>query len=728
MQHPPPPPGLANSNPRKRDASFLDDPLATAVAAGSPQLTSLPPPWGSAVPAQQQPHLQHHSFGFSDPHSFDALDLESYIFADPASAAAAFGTGLGSAGASNGFMPAPMGFPALASPAGAPAAPGPQDAAAAAAMALQLSQYPYQSMQQQQPQPQPHLQQYPHPLLLAARPRKAPRIHSGHVHVNNGHHFHDDHCSTSGGCVPGAGLGGLGMMPFTFPQFNGGNSTGGDLATSQRTSRTSRSAGATPAARASPGPPAAGHAWTDQSTAAAIQSLLAIPPAAASGSARAPPTRVNSVPLMLSPATTTTGPTTAAAATTGPAFLDPLLAPFHDHSHGHSHDHLGGLVVTQDDDGPCGHLECIDSADSTSSPGLALAAAAARAASKQPTPQPSAPASAAVRPTAASADDRAAVPGDDAAPAGTTPAASKPSGSRVGQRGKPPIVGIVQKTPGQYVHGNGDNLFIDAQREDGSITCISLRSSPTRCKADLIEALNWMPADVILANWRYFSVLLAKIDQSKPFKRLASEALIATAKRLRNLNPAVNTPPSALLNAPPPPPRIALPAAPTAAAAAAVVAAEGDEGPCATAIAAAPESSSSSPARPPAAPEPGMPEALLELSSAPRIETPLRQPIQSATAPTPDAASPVPPTPGPPSISGGSVLDQVLALVRDQAEALRDLGTVHRETLGEVVALRTEVAALRLAVHALQQAHAQGGGGVTIRPQDVAPSSSSSSS
>jgi hypothetical protein len=56
----------------------------------------------------------------------------------------------------------------------------------------------------------------------------------------------------------------------------------------------------------------------------------------------------------------------------------------------------------------------------------------------------------------------------------------------------------------------------------------------------LIEALNLIPERVLLHNWRYFSVLLSKVDQSKPFKRLSTPSLIATALKLRELNPNVN--------------------------------------------------------------------------------------------------------------------------------------------------------------------------------------------
>ncbi|KNE59298.1 hypothetical protein AMAG_03603 [Allomyces macrogynus ATCC 38327] len=122
------------------------------------------------------------------------------------------------------------------------------------------------------------------------------------------------------------------------------------------------------------------------------------------------------------------------------------------------------------------------------------------------------------------------------------------------ERGKATIVAIEQKVPGQYIHGSGETLFIDVRREDGTITSISLRSSPTRCKTDLIEALNLIPEHVLLRNWRYFSVLLAKVDQSKPFKRLATESLILIAKRLREMNPDVNTPPAGLTTVAPPPP------------------------------------------------------------------------------------------------------------------------------------------------------------------------------
>jgi hypothetical protein len=56
-----------------------------------------------------------------------------------------------------------------------------------------------------------------------------------------------------------------------------------------------------------------------------------------------------------------------------------------------------------------------------------------------------------------------------------SPCSSTPSSEplrRIGQRGKAEIVAIEHKLPGQYVYGCGDNLFINARRKDGSITCI----------------------------------------------------------------------------------------------------------------------------------------------------------------------------------------------------------------------------------------------------------------
>ncbi|KAJ3376051.1 hypothetical protein GGF31_000117 [Allomyces arbusculus] len=173
---------------------------------------------------------------------------------------------------------------------------------------------------------------------------------------------------------------------------------------------------------------------------------------------------------------------------------------------------------------------------------------------EEPTPDPAtASAAASPRVAATAAPAMTGAGGNASAPA--TPSGSRPVGLlRIGQRGKATIVAIEQKVPGQYIHGSGETLFIDVRREDGTITSISLRSSPTRCKTDLIEALNLIPEHVLLRNWRYFSVLLAKVDQSKPFKRLATESLILIAKRLREMNPDVNTPPAGLTTVAPPPP------------------------------------------------------------------------------------------------------------------------------------------------------------------------------
>ncbi|KNE58103.1 hypothetical protein AMAG_04923 [Allomyces macrogynus ATCC 38327] len=324
---------------------------------------------------------------------------------------------------------------------------------------------------------------------------------------------------------------------------------------------------------------------------------------------------------------------------------------------------------------------------------------------EEPTPDP-ATASAAASPRAAAtaAPATTGAGGNVSAPA--TPGGSRPGGLlRIGQRGKATIVAIEQKVPGQYIHGSGETLFIDVRREDGTITSISLRSSPTRCKTDLIEALNLIPEHVLLRNWRYFSVLLAKVDQSKPFKRLATESLILIAKRLRELNPDVNTPPAGLMTVAPPPPLLDVTTsdstAPSSTDATGNVA-----DPAAPAVPAgcAPNQT---PARAPSASAtpPTVPVDLPAITSSPApspatpttpAAAPRRSPpaIVPAVLPVDTAVAPVPvPAPAPPASweeqlrAHAQLLQQVIA---GQARVLNELSEVR----AEMVVMRRQVAAM----------------------------------
>ncbi|ORZ30449.1 hypothetical protein BCR44DRAFT_40557, partial [Catenaria anguillulae PL171] len=302
-------------------------------------------------------------------------------------------------------------------------------------------------------------------------------------------------------------------------------------------------------------------------------------------------------------------------------------------------------------------------------------------------------------------------------------ASKKIDGRKIGQRGKPAIIGIEQKTPGQYIHGQGDNLFIDARREDGTITCISLRSSPNRCKADLIEALNWMPEEVMLANWRYFSVLLAKIDQSKPFRRLASPQLATTAKKLRHLNPVVNVPPTALVQPMMPPAGLVKGTGD------ATAAPQGNPQHGGNAVAAASEGEASAnpqvngvmrdqPAPPPTPSAPasgggGGGSSIPRSYSTSLLPSP---PLQSpAPPPTPAPASGAAPPESAPRADASddastASMARMLHIVSVQTRAIAELTMANRSLAAEVAGLRADVGLLARAV--AQGFKAVGGGQV----------------
>ncbi|KAI9221444.1 hypothetical protein BC828DRAFT_380982 [Blastocladiella britannica] len=378
------------------------------------------------------------------------------------------------------------------------------------------------------------------PFAPLSRPRKTAKLHAGHMHAAAGwghqQHYHDDHCAA----IPGH-LGGGALLGFSFSGaagFQGLPATTGAGAAVVAAAVPVSAAAVPEAVTASDpflySPTHASSVVTTPGLAVADMHLVAAAASehagCSSGSCAATPASA-SVPGTAGPTSLATSPSVAGGA---------MMLP---------HPHL----VAEDE---CSHLEC-----HTDDPAAATAAANGIAPTATPTTKsttgtPALAESPRLGPrsdlSTVTTEELVKLPGRTGASvtaATVTPPAS--SDRRIGQRGKPPIVGIEQKHPGQFIHGSGDNLFIDARREDGTVTCISLRTSPHRCKADLIEALNWVPASVLTGNWRYFSIMLAKIDQSKPFKRLASAHLAATARTLREMNPAVNKPPPGLDRASP---------------------------------------------------------------------------------------------------------------------------------------------------------------------------------